>query len=94
MQSVMNTIRAYWGSPIYVNSWFRCKNHNEKIGGAIKSTHMYGIAVDIRLIDKQIEEAFVTLIKILQKKKIIPKLNIIVYDTFIHIDLRNIYESK
>ena len=93
MQSVLNTVRAFWGSPIYVNSWFRCKTHNKNVGGASKSTHMYGIATDIKPIEGDLK-AFINMLNVLQARKIIPKLNIIEYNTFVHIDLRNCYENK
>lgn len=34
--------------PIYVNSGFRCPKQNRKVGGAKKSLHMMGMALDLR----------------------------------------------
>lgn len=46
--SRMDEIRESYCKPIYVNSWYRCKELNEKVGGTKNSYHMSGLAVDIR----------------------------------------------
>ena len=53
--SRMDEIRESYGKPIYVNSWYRCKELNEAVGGAKNSYHMSGLAVDIRF-DKDLLE--------------------------------------
>lgn len=45
---VLDELRARAGSPVYVNSGIRCPRHNEAVGGADDSRHMYGDAADIR----------------------------------------------
>jgi uncharacterized protein YcbK (DUF882 family) len=42
----MQTIRDYFGRPIYVTSWYRPEKYNELIGGSKNSWHMKGLAVD------------------------------------------------
>lgn len=42
----MDGFRAYWGGPLLVNSGFRSKKLNEKVGGSKKSAHQAGYAVD------------------------------------------------
>lgn len=44
----MDEIRESYGKPIYVNSWYRCKELNEAVGGSKNSYHMSGLAVDLR----------------------------------------------
>ncbi|MBQ2396818.1 MAG: peptidase M15 [Bacteroidales bacterium] len=44
----MDEIREGYGKPIYINSWYRCKELNEAVDGAKNSYHMSGLAVDIR----------------------------------------------
>lgn len=39
-------IREHYDSPLIINSAYRCKEHNAKIGGAAKSRHIEGDAVD------------------------------------------------
>ena len=46
--SRMDEIREGYGKPIYINSWYRCKELNEAVDGAKNSYHMSGLAVDIR----------------------------------------------
>jgi zinc D-Ala-D-Ala carboxypeptidase len=41
--------RAIGNKPIIINSGYRCKTHNTRVGGAKNSQHMYGKAVDIRV---------------------------------------------
>jgi hypothetical protein len=42
----MESIRKLLGKPIRVNSWLRLPALNQAIGGALKSSHMDGWAVD------------------------------------------------
>ncbi|TEX99111.1 D-Ala-D-Ala carboxypeptidase family metallohydrolase [Campylobacter sp. US33a] len=39
-------IREHYNAPIIINSAYRCKEHNEKVGGAKNSQHSIGSAVD------------------------------------------------
>ena len=43
--------RAIYGKPMRVNSGYRCKAHNEAVGGAGGSYHCKGQAVDISVSD-------------------------------------------
>lgn len=42
----LDVIRDYYNKPIEVTSWLRPKMYNTAIGGALKSAHLSGIAVD------------------------------------------------
>ena len=42
----METVRKLLGKPIRINSWLRLPALNQAIGGALKSSHMDGWAVD------------------------------------------------
>lgn len=42
----MSIIREFLGCPIVVNSGFRCKELNRKVGGVFNSKHLEGLAVD------------------------------------------------
>lgn len=42
----MEQVRTLLGFPIHVNSWYRSPAVNAKVGGAKKSAHMEGRAVD------------------------------------------------
>ncbi len=44
---VLCEIREHYNAPITINSGYRCKEHNAKVGGAPTSQHAVGSAVDI-----------------------------------------------
>lgn len=46
LMEFMDGIRSAWGSAIIVTSGYRCPELNEAIGGAKKSAHQIGYAVD------------------------------------------------
>ncbi len=43
----LQTLRELSGQPISLNSGYRCKKHNEAVGGADTSQHLVGKAADI-----------------------------------------------
>lgn len=45
----LQKIRDHFGVSITVNSGYRCKTHNAKVGGSSSSHHMRGKAADIRV---------------------------------------------
>jgi uncharacterized protein YcbK (DUF882 family) len=51
---MLDDVRAKFGKPIVINSGYRTEKHNKKVGGKPKtktskgSSHMYGLAVDIK----------------------------------------------
>lgn len=47
VDKLLDPIREKWGKPITVNSGFRSKALNAKVGGAKNSEHMTGCAADI-----------------------------------------------
>jgi uncharacterized protein YcbK (DUF882 family) len=48
LRDVLDNIRLDMGSPVYLNSAYRCEKHNESIGGAKYSPHKLGEGADIR----------------------------------------------
>lgn len=80
---LLNAIRSRFKKPIIVNSGYRSHEHNAKVGGVKNSTHVQGIAADIRPEDlKDLEEL----------QKIADELNphggVGFYNTFVHVDVR------
>lgn len=47
VENLLDPLREAWGSPIHVNSGYRCEKLNKAIGGAKNSAHKYGYAADI-----------------------------------------------
>lgn len=53
--AVMNAVRAEYSAPITVTSGYRCPELNVCVGGAKNSAHQYGLAVDIKVSEKNID---------------------------------------
>lgn len=45
----LELLRGLVGAPLVIVSAFRCPAHNEAVGGAPKSRHLLGEAVDLRV---------------------------------------------
>ena len=45
--ALANKVRETYGSPIQVNSFFRSKEHNARVGGAPTSQHLEAGAIDL-----------------------------------------------
>ena len=45
---LLDPLREAWGSPIIINSGYRCPVLNKAVGGSKTSSHMSGWSVDIR----------------------------------------------
>ena len=46
---LLQKIRTHFGKPLTINSGYRTKTYNTKVGGAPASKHLYGKAADIRV---------------------------------------------
>lgn len=66
--------------PFIINSGYRCKEHNNEIGGSPTSSHKLGLAADIKI--RNVHERF----KILNALLKADFKRIGIYDTFIHVD--------
>lgn len=47
MIEFLNPLRESWGSPIIINSGYRCEKLNKAVGGVSTSAHLEGNAVDM-----------------------------------------------
>lgn len=47
----LNKAREQAGIPFVINSGYRCEKHNKEVGGSNTSSHLKGIATDIRCDD-------------------------------------------
>jgi uncharacterized protein YcbK (DUF882 family) len=49
----LDEARDIAGVPFHINSGYRCKEHNKSVGGSPTSSHLRGLAVDIRTTSSQ-----------------------------------------
>ena len=83
----LQTIRDFFGSPLTINSAYRCPSHNSKVGGAVHSQHLSGNATYIKIKGykpSQVADILEGLIAI----DAIEEGGIGRYDTFTHYDRR------
>lgn len=87
---MMNELRKWYNKSMKVNSWYRSKEYNIKVGGDPNSCHLDGIATDIslpHLTAKQITNFINKWKSICKKYGVIGGVSI--YDTFLHFDSNN-----
>lgn len=53
---VLDKIRERVGRPIYIESGYRCEDHNREVGGVPNSQHVLGTAADITVDNISIDE--------------------------------------
>lgn len=46
---ILTAVREHFGKPVVITSGFRCEAYNRKVGGAAKSQHLTGKAVDFNV---------------------------------------------
>jgi len=76
------SLRGSINRPIYINSGYRCKKENIKVGGVKNSYHRVGMAVDIRSKGISISELAIYAEGIGFK-------GIGIYKTYLHLDIRD-----
>ena len=53
---VLDKIRERVGRPVYIESGYRCEDHNREVGGVPNSQHVLGTAADITVDDISVDE--------------------------------------
>lgn len=56
MIDFLNPLREAWGSPIRINSGYRCPKLNTAVGGSKTSAHLKGNAVDLFPVNGNMKE--------------------------------------
>lgn len=84
LNEILEDIRCYFNAPVMINSACRCATYNKKVGGAQKSQHTRGLAADIEVMNVSPN----TVADYLEKEH--GTCSIGRYDTFTHIDVRDI----
>jgi zinc D-Ala-D-Ala carboxypeptidase len=83
--SSLQQMRDIIGEPINITSGFRCIKHNKAIGGAEGSKHTTAEAADLALISGMTIDEMAELAK---KVPMFDRGGIILYPTWIHVDVR------
>lgn len=83
----LEVLRKHLGQPIRITSGFRSREHNKKIGGALNSFHVLGMAADIQVAKMKPEEV-AKAIELLIKDGKIKEGGLGIYRTWIHYDIR------
>jgi uncharacterized protein YcbK (DUF882 family) len=83
----LEVLRKHIGQPIQVTSGFRSKEHNKKIGGALNSYHVLGMAADIK-VAKMTPEQVAKAIELLIAEGKMKEGGIGIYKTWLHYDHR------
>jgi len=78
---LLQEIREHFGKPVIINSAYRTEEHNENVGGAANSYHLYGKAADIQI-------KGVSPVEIAQYAESLGVKGIDLYGTFVHVDTR------
>lgn len=47
VENLLQPLRDAWGQPLFINSGYRCRELNEKVGGVESSQHRKGEAADV-----------------------------------------------
>ena len=86
--NLLDRIRERAGYPIYINSGYRCSEHNAEVGGVPDSQHVHGIAADIRS-----EMVSVRKLAQIAEEEGADGIGIYLEDGFVHVDVRG-YTSR
>ena len=78
----LQDMRDELGQPCIVTSGFRCEEHNRDVGGALRSQHMSGLAIDIHCIDARFRY------DLIKAAMFAGFTGIIANDDYLHLDLR------
>lgn len=81
---ILEAIRTHYGKQVTITSGYRTPEHNAKIGGAVKSQHMLGLAADIKIPGVKPSDIAS------YARTLMPTYGGIgIYSTFTHIDVRD-----
>lgn len=83
----LEKLRIKMGAPIIINSGYRCKAYNTRVGGSPGSYHMRGMAVDIRSSAFASSYLF-SVVKEMVGKKVLSAGGLKQYSSFVHYDIR------
>jgi uncharacterized protein YcbK (DUF882 family) len=85
----LQAIRDSIGKPIIINSGYRSPEHNKKVGGAVNSFHVKGMAVDFRVNGMSQQDLFNKVEELIKSGAIIQG-GLGLYSSWVHYDIRGI----
>lgn len=80
----MDIIRELLNAPITITSWYRPLSYNQQIGGAKRSSHMFGMACDFIVQDVKADEVRAVLFSHLEELNI--RMENLPSASWVHID--------
>jgi uncharacterized protein YcbK (DUF882 family) len=83
----LEVLRKHIGQPIRVTSGFRSREHNRKIGGAVNSFHVLGMAADIQVAKIKPEDVAKAIELLIAEGKM-KEGGLGIYRTWVHYDFR------
>lgn len=87
---VLQILRDKCRFPLFINSGFRCPSLNYAVGGAAKSSHLVGLAADIRLPgDSEKQDYLFRAIGHLKEYGVISYVEVNLVSQYIHISVFN-----
>ena len=90
---LLQELRDTLDKPVIINSGYRSKKHNEKVGGAKRSQHLKGTAVDISLrnLDYSAKELSIFVKNVAEDIGVgAESLGLGYANTFLHVDVRGV----
>lgn len=78
---MLDEARELANIPFKINRGCSCAKHNKEVGGIEKSSHLYGLAVDISALNDKDRYMIVGALFIVGFRRIL------IYDSFIHVDI-------
>jgi len=86
LANALQIIRDEVKRPITITSGYRSVAHNRKVGGAVNSTHIRGMAADFKVSGMQPKEVFLIVERLINEGKI-PQGGLKAYRTWVHYDI-------
>jgi len=88
VREVLDPIRGRWGGGILVTSAYRSLGYNKAVGGAWRSQHRFGRAVDIRPLNGTALELHKMILRMVKDGELPRLKGLGKYKDFVHVDIR------